>query len=303
MSIKLGKVEGIPFHEAAWTGGVITPRIVVLHDTASRLDHGNAAAYLRSKNAGKVSVHFVVERDGSVEQQVRTDRRANHAGKSHYHGESGCNGFAIGIEIVNPGKMEHRGEKARAWWGEEFKIKSSPQRSPQDVAPVMRIVARKTPQHGAGVWMDYTPAQIEAVTNLLQTLFADIPTLIDIVPHWYVSPGRKVDTNPLFPLDHVRAVVMGREEPADEEAEARADPVSDEMAFVDVSADDDLNMRRWPSFNPNVIAAIPSGATVPVLARGTFGGREWLKVRYGPNEGWVVARYTAAIEHQRKAKP
>ncbi len=290
MSIKLGKVEGIPFHEAAWTGGVITPRVVVLHDTASRLDHGNAAAYLRSKNAGKVSVHFVVERDGSVEQQVRTDRRANHAGKSHYHGESGCNGFAIGIEIVNPGKMARQGDLAVTWFRQKFRMTRAD------------IVQASTPEHGSGVWMDYTPAQIEAVTNLLQTLFSEIPTLIDIVPHWYVSPGRKVDTNPLFPLDHVRAVVMGREEPADEEAEARADPVSDEMVFVDVSADDDLNMRRWPSFNPNVIAAIPSGATVPVLARGTFGGREWLKVRYGPNEGWVVARYTAAIEHQRKAQ-
>ncbi len=290
MSIKLGKVEGIPYREAAWTGRMITPRIVVLHDTASRLEHGNAAAYLRSKNAGKVSVHFVVERDGSVEQQVRTDRRANHAGKSHYHGESGCNDFAIGIEIVNPGKMARQGDLAVTWFRQKFRMTRAD------------IVQASTPEHGSGVWMDYTPAQIEAVTNLSQTLFADIPTLIDIVPHWYVSPGRKVDTNPLFPLDHVRAVVMGREERADEEAEARADPVSDEMVFVDVSADDDLNMRRWPSFNPNVIAAIPSGATVPVLARGTFGGREWLKVRYGPNEGWVVARYTAAIEHQRKAQ-
>jgi N-acetylmuramoyl-L-alanine amidase len=53
--------------------------------------------------------------------------------------------------------------------------------------------------------MPYAQAQMDALISLLETLFRDIKTLTDITTHWYVSPGRKVDTNPLFPLEDVRA--------------------------------------------------------------------------------------------------
>ena len=76
------KIEGIPFRAAHYTGGVIVPTIVVLHDTAGRLEKGNSAAYLASANPAKASVHFVLERDGTVEQQIPTNRRGNHAGVS-----------------------------------------------------------------------------------------------------------------------------------------------------------------------------------------------------------------------------
>jgi len=43
---------------------------------------------------------------------------------------------------------------------------------------------------------------------------------------------------------------------------------------------DGLNMRRWPSFNPNVFATIPHDTAVPLIAEGSFNGRIWYKVRY-----------------------
>jgi len=278
-----GIIEGVAFKKARWTGGAITPEIVVLHDTASRLNKGSAAAYL-ADNTRKVSVHFVIERDGHLVQQVPLDRRANHAGRSNYHGRTGCNDFSIGIELVNPGRLsEHSEDRARAWYGETFAIEE------------FGIEWRRTPQHGNGLWMPYTPEQIETLIALLETLFEQVPTLKAITTHWYISPGRKSDTNPLFPLESVRSRIFGREDPEQAEAEAASGLVED-GEFVQISTPGDtLNLRRWPSLNPNVIAKIPHDTVVPVIRNGVWDGREWLLVFYAGQEGWIVSRYADPV--------
>lgn len=289
MRFKNHKLADGSFEKARWTGGVITPEIIVLHDTASRLDDGNAARYLRDNDA-KVSVHFIVERDGAVEQQVPINRRANHAGKSQYHGRKNCNGFSIGIEIVNPGRMTRMNAKyARTWFGKDFDIAS------------YGIQEITTPEHGHGLWMPYTEEQITSVIQLLEALFhRQGHDLTDIRTHWYVSPGRKVDTNPLFPLEHIRSRIFGREEPMDKLEDVTAF-YAGPNEFVEIEAPSDmLNMRAWPSFNPNVIATIPHGAVVPVLKDGVFADRQWLKVLYGGQEGWIVGRYTAPIVYKNQ---
>ncbi|RJE87121.1 N-acetylmuramoyl-L-alanine amidase [Paracoccus onubensis] len=281
MRITNHRLEGIDFVPARWTGGTITPEIVVLHDTAGRLEKGNSARYLADNDA-KVSVHFVIERDGTITQLVPTNRRANHAGQSSFHGRHGCNDFSIGIEIVNPGKMEAGGHgEALAWWGQVFHNDGKHE-----------ILHRQTPEHGPGVWMTYTPEQIAAVCNLLETLFRDIPTLEDITTHWYISPGRKVDTNPLFPLAQVRALVLGRDDPAVIEAEESSTEEPTATMLRVATSGSGLNMRRWPSFNPNVITSIPNGTAVPALRSGVFDGRSWSLVQYDGREGWIVNSYT-----------
>lgn len=284
MKFKNHIAQGIPFDRAQNIGGVIKPTIVVLHDTAGRLEHGNSANYLRTAPRG-VSVHFILERDGSISQQVPTNRRAGHAGTSHYHGRDGVNDFSIGIEIVNPGRMTDAGNgKACAWYKQEF-----------DIAE-FGIQAVTTPEHGSGLWMDYTEAQIEALEALLNGLFDYIPTLADITSHWYISPGRKVDTNPLFPLAQMRARVLGRDDVQSAEADEASAPThqEDEMVAINVPGST-LNMRRWPSFNPNVISTIADGVVVPVIREGTFDGRAWLKVRHGGLEGWIVRSHADPI--------
>ncbi|AHD01178.1 N-acetylmuramoyl-L-alanine amidase [Leisingera methylohalidivorans DSM 14336] len=283
MGIQYGKVTGAAFNEARWIGGGIVPSLVILHDTASRIAKGNAARYLQSNDA-KVSVHFVIERDGHIEQQVPVNRKASHAGKSEYHGREWCNGFSIGIELVNPGRMTRAApELARTWFGQKFNI------------PEYGIEETETPQHGHGLWMPYTEAQISALLGLLQTLFSSIPTLEDITTHWYVSPGRKVDTNPLFPLKHIRSLILGRTDPAEAELGDEETPAAADDFVIISTPGDTLNMRRWPSFNPNVIAQIPDNTRVPVIASVTVAGREWLKVFYGGAAGWVVESYADPV--------
>ena len=288
MKILNHKFEGIDFKAARWIGPPITPVIVVLHDTASHLIKGNAAAYLRENDA-KVSVHFVIERDGTIVQLVPTNLRANHAGQSSFQGRSGCNDFSIGIEIVNPGKMtlvSGTPLTARAWFKTTFVD-----------GETCELAEMATPEHGGGVWMDYTAAQITAVTLLLECLFRDIPSLRDITTHWEISPGRKVDVNPLFPLQAIRSKVLGRDDPALLAAEAGSEvATADDLVSVDTPGDQ-LNMRRWPSFNSNIVATIPDCTIMPVIRRGMFGGRQWLLVQYGGREGWVVAALTTATIH------
>lgn len=53
--------------------------------------------------AAKVSAHYVVAEDGQVMRLVAEDKRAWHAGKSHWRGIDDVNSASIGIEICNPG--------------------------------------------------------------------------------------------------------------------------------------------------------------------------------------------------------
>ena len=284
MKIRNHKLDGVEFMPARWMGGKITPEIVILHDTAGRLEKGNSASYL-ANNTAKTSVHFVIERDGTISQLVPTNRAAWHAGQSSYHGRAACNDFSIGIELVNAGKMFKVGTApltARAWWKQTFTDGDG-----------CDLAEAATAEHGAAVWMDYTPEQITAATMLLDALFRDIPTLRDITTHWYVSPGRKVDTNPLFPLEAIRSKVLGRDDPEDKVAEVQSDKVAGASRITAIGG---LNMRRWPNTaNPNVILTIPNGTEVLVERAGVFSGRPWLLVTYGGQTGWVVESYTQSI--------
>lgn len=279
MKLTNHRIEGEPFLPARLTGGLITPEVVVMHDTAGRLEQGNSARYLAE--TAKASVHFVVERDGTVTQLVPTNRRAGHAGQSTFQGRADVNGFSVGIEIVNPGKMTQVAwGVALAWYGQEFGFGD------------YKLAEITTPEHGKGIWMPYPEAQIAAVRELTEALFDGIPSLRDITTHWFISPGRKIDTNPLFPLESLRARILGRDDPAVEVAEAGSEAIPGEKYLRVNAPSSGLNIRRWPSFNPNVIATVPNGAELPVLRTGIFGGIGWHLVRFDGREGWIVDRYT-----------
>jgi N-acetylmuramoyl-L-alanine amidase len=64
---------------------------------------GAAALQRLADPAARVSAHYLVEEDGRVFGLVPEERRAWHAGKSFWRGETDINARSIGIEIVNPG--------------------------------------------------------------------------------------------------------------------------------------------------------------------------------------------------------
>jgi N-acetylmuramoyl-L-alanine amidase len=77
------------------------PDMIVLHYTG--MQTGEAALARLRDPAAKVSAHYLVEEDGRVFALVPEERRAWHAGKSFWRGETDINARSIGVEIVNPG--------------------------------------------------------------------------------------------------------------------------------------------------------------------------------------------------------
>ena len=77
------------------------PDWLILHYTGMA-DGPSALRWLRDP-VSQVSCHYVVEEDGRVLQLVAEARRAWHAGRSTWQGETDLNSASIGIEIVNPG--------------------------------------------------------------------------------------------------------------------------------------------------------------------------------------------------------
>ena len=75
--------------------------MIVLHYTGMP-DAAGAIARLRDPEA-KVSCHYLVDEDGTVLRLVDEDKRAWHAGRSHWREIEDINSASIGIEIVNPG--------------------------------------------------------------------------------------------------------------------------------------------------------------------------------------------------------
>src|SRR5271156_2958820 len=77
------------------------PDMIVLHYTG--MPTGEAAlARLRDPPA-QGSAPYLVEEEGRVFALAPEERRAWHAGKSFWKGETDINAASVGIEIVNPG--------------------------------------------------------------------------------------------------------------------------------------------------------------------------------------------------------
>ena len=64
----------------------------------NRLDC-DAHPYFDQLRTLKVSAHFLIRRDGAVQQFVSANDRAWHAGASSFCGRERCNDFSIGIEL------------------------------------------------------------------------------------------------------------------------------------------------------------------------------------------------------------
>lgn len=77
------------------------PDMIILHYTGMPTAAGALDWLCREES--QVSSHYFIHEDGRVDQLVAEDRRAWHAGKSSWKGESDINSRSIGIEIANAG--------------------------------------------------------------------------------------------------------------------------------------------------------------------------------------------------------
>jgi N-acetylmuramoyl-L-alanine amidase len=176
--------------------GAISPIYLVMHYTAdSSLD--GAVSWFMNPDA-KASAHLVIGRDGKIVQMVPFNRKAWHAGASSWGNLNGLNQYSIGIEFVNAGKLAMRGDGKWENWAKKVIAE-------EDVT----ITTHKAETNPAG-WHEYTTKQIETaikVGALLNTKYR----FADVLGHDDISPGRKVDPGPLFPMNSFRSRVLGRQ--------------------------------------------------------------------------------------------
>lgn len=154
------------------------PDMVLLHYTGMQSGY-EAIARLRDPEA-KVSAHWVVEEDGRPFKLVDEERRAWHAGKSFWKGETDINNRSIGIEIVNPGhEFGYRDfpdaqiETVIALVGAirgRWPIENARILGHSDVAPARKedpgelFPWRRLAEAGHGLWFEPVPAPGPALT-------------------------------------------------------------------------------------------------------------------------------------------
>lgn len=264
--------QPVNFKKTPNTSGALKPTLIIIHDTASGLDTSGPVSWLCNPQA-KASAHFVLGRGGiqnnDIWQLAPTNVKTWHAGKSRYNGVANVNNFSVGIEIVNPGWCTSKdGGKtitfsrgSPSWDG----VRYGAQQITDNAHP------------GKYWWMAYTNEQIDSVVEMCRALVKAYPSIDDIQPHWYISPGRKVDTNPLFPLDRVRSQVFSNrgpisnvqpktETPEEKNVPANLPPAIKEKDAAnenDAVTTADLNLRPWPD-SPNRLGVIANGSELDI---------------------------------------
>jgi N-acetylmuramoyl-L-alanine amidase len=239
------------------------PDTIILHYTAGGSPESAIATF---KNPlSKASAHIIIGRNGSITQMVPFNTVAWHAGASQYSGRTGFNNFSIGIEIDNAGLLEKRGEKYVSWFGKAY---------PEN--EVVYAVHRN--EFSSRYWHTYTEVQFELIEKICYLLIEKYPVKL-ILGHEEVSPGRKVDPGPAFPLDKIRMRLLGSKRDDD-----GAENIVGQELTVMVDA---LNIRSLPDINSEKIAKpLSKNQKVKIIEKKDG----WAKVSTGIT-GWVAERY------------
>ncbi|XBS71838.1 N-acetylmuramoyl-L-alanine amidase [Acerihabitans sp. KWT182] len=148
-------------------------QFLVLHYTAANDDES-----MRLLSQGGVSAHYLVPVSPEisrgkpvVRQLVAEDKRAWHAGESHWQGRDNLNDTSLGVEIVNLGFSEEPEGKR---------------------------------------WYPFKDEQIDSVARLARDVIRRYGISPDkVVAHSDIAPLRKFDPGPLFPWESLARQGIG----------------------------------------------------------------------------------------------
>lgn len=197
MKIEDHRLVGHAFCESPNRGGTIQPLFIVMHYT-STFGAAEAIKHLCDPAcANPVSAHVVLDLDGAVTQLVPFNSKAWHAGQSSYAtaGETyvGLNEYSIGIEVANPGWFTRTKE---GFYLHEGRNPSSPEK----LALFPAMLDSPMPDGGEACWACYPDAQMDILEELTRAILEAYPSIKDVVGHADISPGRKEDPGPAFPM-------------------------------------------------------------------------------------------------------
>jgi len=276
------------------------PNSIIIHYTAGSSDR---SAINAMKSRG-LSAHLVVDKDPGYKttQLVRFNRRAIHAGKSSdvLGGKklTSFNAYSIGIEIDNPGPISKVGGKYYTWYNKKRKANPLPT-DKVHFGPHRNSVTKTK------MWAKYPQGQIDTIYEICRQLCKHYPSIQYILGHEEISPGRKSDPGPAFPLDEMRETLFKENEkngsklvdPKDYSKAPGGDKSSNDASTTDHASDNGLtgrvtantlNIRAGASQSEAKVAApLKKGAYLEVLKLSSG----WCKVNHYALIGWVSKDY------------
>lgn len=230
--------------------GTINPKYVIEHFTASTHINGTKS-WFQSKDA-KASSQLLIGRDGEIVQFCKLNERAWHAGLSSWDGINGLNAFSIGIEYVNAGRVSKKGDKFFTSEGEELKA--------DDV-----IYLTHKNETKASYWQKYTTKQL-AVGMEITALLVKFYNMKDVLGHDDISPNRKNDPGPAFPMESFKPNTQG-------------------IHYYSTIAN--LNLRVGAGTEFKAITVIPQGTKIELLLK----VGDWSRINYEGTIGFVSTKY------------
>jgi N-acetylmuramoyl-L-alanine amidase len=246
------------------------PDTIVIHYTAGP----SALSAINTLKDSDVpaSAHIVVDTDGSITQLVPFNQIAWHAGKSAWMGRTGLNNYSIGIEIVNAGKLERNGNVWRSWFGKAY---------PEE--EVVQAVHRN--ESDLTWWHCFTEKQIEAVFELCKAIMKNYDIRF-ILGHEEISPGRKVDPGPAFPLDKLRDRLLHNDRKED------TDTIRDDSLVKGIVNASTLNIRSGPGTTYDTISKPLSRNTEVVILDEQ---KDWMQIEVKMT-GWVSGKFVKKVK-------
>jgi N-acetylmuramoyl-L-alanine amidase len=241
-----------------------SPKYLVMHYTAATTAKSSITWF--ANKVAKASAHLLIGRDGAITQFAPFDTVTWHAGESQWAGLNGLNRFSIGIELVNGGRLQKTaGNYVCA--------------VDKKVVPDNEVMLARHKNESTEVfWHTYTDVQLE-VSLEVSALLVKQYALIDVLGHEDISPFRKSDPGPAFPMGSFRSKVMGRKD--------------DTLDIFTTSTQVNIRSGAGTHFLP-VTTPLPANTKVEVMKReGNWSFVTVLGKVDGLNdvEGWVFSKY------------
>ena len=171
-------------------------RFLVIHYTAG-WSAQSSVDFWRTPKARGANAHIIIDRDGSAIQCRRFNMTAGHAGASSWRDPKtgvmyrNLNHCSIGIELANSGDLGANRFPATTGCGLGGKLVPKEYLRHKDGGPMRH-------------WEAYDPRQYSALQDICLLLVKRYK-LDDVVGHDDISPGRKTDPGPAFPMAQLRA--------------------------------------------------------------------------------------------------
>jgi N-acetylmuramoyl-L-alanine amidase len=251
-------------------GNRYTPKFLVLHYTAATT--AKSAINWLLQPAAQASAHLVIDRDGSITQLAPFNVITWHAGKSRWGGLEGLNKYTIGIELVNGGRLSKIGEKCIC---------------PADkkhIADDDIVIATHKNESREAIWQEYTDKQMD-VALAVSALLVKNYQLQDVLGHEDISPLRKSDPGPAFPMKSFRSKALGRKNEHQDEYVTSAK----------------VNIRSGAGTIFSLLTEEPLPAQTHVTVLKTEGNWSFVEVLDTVNglmdlEGWVFSKFLVKEE-------